>query len=320
MPNWSRSRISITLPPFCDDYQWHYQRQIRWEIFRNLRDYIDDLDLRAVQTGPYEDNFNPFQILRPRPADADWYDWNCHNWGTKWDLCHGHGEIIGRPGEPKTIIIEGNTAWSPPDELIEYLSDELGFEVEALHISQENGTWGDHDCGNSGIRELNYLNIDEDDSEDPLALEIKSWETTDEEKLCEILQSYALFGVGSPNAFHHYRFSGEILDGQWIYEEIDCMIDDAIENYLKWKDNHNEQADIIKQLRFTVLELYEKKLETGQINEGTYLKEVNELKDLDATGLSNLAVVVVDRERTVATQMTRYYNHKPEPQLVQFYN
>jgi hypothetical protein len=61
-------------------------------------------------------------------------------------------------------------------------------------------------------------------------------------------------------------------------------------------------------------------LEGGQINEGTYLKEVNELKDLDATGLSNLAVVVVDRERTVATQMTRYYNHKPEPQLVQFYN
>lgn len=71
-----------------------------------------------------------FYHLRPRPTDQDdnWYDWNCQNWGTKWDMT-----IIDFNREDDyTVWVSFESAWSPPIALYEFLVDE-GWEVEAYY-------------------------------------------------------------------------------------------------------------------------------------------------------------------------------------------
>jgi hypothetical protein len=53
----------------------------------------------------------------PRPANQDqnWYDWNCSNWGTKWDVCDC--EILDN--SDTYVKLQFCTAWSPP---LEWLS------------------------------------------------------------------------------------------------------------------------------------------------------------------------------------------------------
>lgn len=51
--------------------------------------------------------------MRPRPGaqDENWYDWNCTNWGTKWDVSD---VFIGDDSDEDLITISFDTAWAPP--------------------------------------------------------------------------------------------------------------------------------------------------------------------------------------------------------------
>jgi hypothetical protein len=53
--------------------------------------------------------------MRPMPEDQrdNWYDWNCTNWGTKWDV---NEVFIGDDAEEDSITISFDTAWGPPIE------------------------------------------------------------------------------------------------------------------------------------------------------------------------------------------------------------
>lgn len=71
----------------------------------------------------------------------DWYDWNCNNWGTKWDF---NLENIDRP-DPNTVTAAFDTAWAPPTRAYEQLM-ELGFEIEAMYYEPGMafvGKWAD---------------------------------------------------------------------------------------------------------------------------------------------------------------------------------
>ena len=64
---------------------------------------------------------NPFTFngVLPRPKEmeqAGWYEWDCMNWGTKWDLCNGKGDEVKLEMEPGTgsVTFSFDTAWSPP--------------------------------------------------------------------------------------------------------------------------------------------------------------------------------------------------------------
>lgn len=72
-----------------------------------------------------------FTHLCPNPAGKDaegWYDWNCNNWGTKWDA----NIIDWDRSSDDEMIVYFETAWSPPIALYEYLTEQ-GWEVEALY-------------------------------------------------------------------------------------------------------------------------------------------------------------------------------------------
>jgi hypothetical protein len=72
----------------------------------------------------------PFNHLCPRPADQEenWYDWNCSNWGTKWDA----SIIDWCRDSDNELTIYCDTAWSPPIALYEYLTEQ-GWEVTAYY-------------------------------------------------------------------------------------------------------------------------------------------------------------------------------------------
>ena len=53
----------------------------------------------------------------PRPEDADWYEWCCENWGTKWDI----GDVV-IGSEDSEFSCYFSTAWSPPVAAFEQIS------------------------------------------------------------------------------------------------------------------------------------------------------------------------------------------------------
>jgi hypothetical protein len=78
-----------------------------------------------------------FQSILARPPDkeADWYDWNITNWGTKWDACDVEFRDLGRD-----IYYSYSTAWSPAWPVIEALAQDHNLRI-VHHFEEEQG-WG----------------------------------------------------------------------------------------------------------------------------------------------------------------------------------
>lgn len=83
--------------------------------------YFGDTDKGAEMAKLYEEN-------KKKYGYSHWYDWQVGNWGTKWDICDIHEMDIGEDG----IHISFNTAWSPPIEAYDRLT-ELGYEIDAQY-------------------------------------------------------------------------------------------------------------------------------------------------------------------------------------------
>ena len=66
---------------------------------------------------------------------ADWYTWANLNWGTKWSM-----DVVSytydMEREPEAIYISGNTAWSPPIELLEKISQKFGVKVSISYVEE----------------------------------------------------------------------------------------------------------------------------------------------------------------------------------------
>ena len=50
----------------------------------------------------------------------NWYDWQTHNWGTKWDV----REFITETETESSVCLSFDTAWSPPITFYEKLSED----------------------------------------------------------------------------------------------------------------------------------------------------------------------------------------------------
>ncbi len=76
-------------------------------------------------------------IPRPESEEANWYDWNVSNWGTKWDANDAHLSI-GADGE---LDYSFSTAWSPPLHVLKKLSNLFPTVPMNYHFREEQG-WG----------------------------------------------------------------------------------------------------------------------------------------------------------------------------------
>lgn len=71
----------------------------------------------------YEKLANKFNNNLKEHGAANWYDWNCEKWGTKWNLDSGTGsEFEDRENGLAVVKYDFDTAWSPPDVVIKELA------------------------------------------------------------------------------------------------------------------------------------------------------------------------------------------------------
>lgn len=98
---------------------------------------------------------------------ADWYEWCCRYWGTKWNACQTYWE--GR-------CLSFQTAWSAPHPILEALSKKYG--VAFTH------QWADEDIGNN-CGECWYDGeggyIEEDIGEDTRRFALGVWDYDEDE-------------------------------------------------------------------------------------------------------------------------------------------
>lgn len=73
----------------------------------------------------------------------DWYTWNVNNWGTKWGAYEGKMHLV----EKNELHFEFQTAWAPPEPIIEKL-EQLGFEVNGFW--KDEGDYEPHEIGHGG--------------------------------------------------------------------------------------------------------------------------------------------------------------------------
>jgi hypothetical protein len=101
-------------------------------------------------------------VPMPESEKDNWYDWNCANWGTKWDACdvkidtdEDQGWVMDDP-EHVTISYAFDSAWSPPENwfvklaeqwpdlnlMLNYVELGMGFTGQMIHkADDDDGTW-----------------------------------------------------------------------------------------------------------------------------------------------------------------------------------
>lgn len=116
--------------------------------------------------------------------DERWYDWNCENWGCKWDIGGFYQDSfpIDYHGEDRSNIkrsynyelnLNFDTAWSPPIGVYNALVNQ-GYYVVANYIEGGSGYCGEYDNGSDTEYSFN-------DSDVPLKFkeQIQQWRAED---------------------------------------------------------------------------------------------------------------------------------------------
>lgn len=131
MPNWCANDLTIKGKP------------------KMLNKLLKTIETTASEVSEARDttmfDFNKI-IPRPESENDNWYNWNTSNWGTKWNACdvgfitdgdwsETYDESSWESGE---LIIQFNTAWSPPVPVIEALSKQFP-SVKITHKFTEEG-------------------------------------------------------------------------------------------------------------------------------------------------------------------------------------
>ena len=85
----------------------------------------EEIDGKRVKRLPTEEE----QKLLAEAGAANWYDWSCQNWGTKWNSYSGTWQYEDGADQAKLTF---DTAWSTPDPIFEAIA--LRPEAEGLTI------------------------------------------------------------------------------------------------------------------------------------------------------------------------------------------
>jgi hypothetical protein len=141
MPNWVTNTLTIE----CDN------KELLAEVGARLRAPIPS------HKGHAEDapQFSFWNIIKPEDsildeyfaqADAtqlnnrnNWYNWNNRNWGCKWDARVHFAEMVDG-----NLVYEFDTAWAPPVQVIETLSENYPDLEITIRYVEEQGWGGEH--------------------------------------------------------------------------------------------------------------------------------------------------------------------------------
>jgi hypothetical protein len=110
----------------------------------------------------------------------NWYNWNLHNWGCKWDASGSYIELK----EPGKLVYGFETPWSPPEKVITTLSELYPSLKIHVRFIEEQGWGGEVELHNGTLTQLKEWDIPESHEEDAQAFgECRQCEARDEEYL-----------------------------------------------------------------------------------------------------------------------------------------
>jgi hypothetical protein len=169
MPNWCDNRASFT---------------------HKDKEKIDLIERELMK----KDNCQLFNALIPRPADQEenWYEWNCDNWGCKWDATI----IDWQRDDDNTLTVYMETAWAPPLKFYYSLLEEY-YHIDAVYYEPGMGYCGWFDNGND-----NYYEYDLGDKESIEALPEEILEFTN------LLEEHENF-IAEEREVYEYNLDGE---------------------------------------------------------------------------------------------------------------
>jgi len=88
---------------------------------KDLDDFVSKMGGEDEDGDVREFSFNAL-VPRPKTESTNWYDWNCNNWGTKWDASEPSVYISD---EDFKVDITFDTAWSPPIEWLQKVAPQF---------------------------------------------------------------------------------------------------------------------------------------------------------------------------------------------------
>lgn len=161
MPNWCQNRVRIQGTPeqiravrehmSCEhplktmawfdlsDFQKKFEYDNDYDKFVEARHNAEPIPFSLNSIVPQPENIFKGNIGEKERAQCrlegrpNWYDWNCANWGTKWDVDAEISEI-----SDSEIEISFDSAWAPPIKVIEALADHFP-DLEITYVYAELG-------------------------------------------------------------------------------------------------------------------------------------------------------------------------------------
>lgn len=123
MPNWVRTKVII--------------KDITDEEFKGLVEKYctnDTLDFTKILPPPDDIYMGPLGPEELRKYGAkNWYDWQCDNWGTKWNACDGY---IGEDEH----AFEFQTAWSVALPVLLQFAQDIKRAMDIKYADEDYGS------------------------------------------------------------------------------------------------------------------------------------------------------------------------------------
>jgi len=241
MPNICENKLEITttnknlvrwIQNFCEKGEIEYNEYVSQKPPTGLFQYIAPMptELEGTTKGSHPPKWqtNSSEALIDAYGADNWYDWQCKNWGTKWDVyCDDiKSWYVDHRGSEYFVYLVFDTAWGPPTEAIKRLKMSYAAQISFLRILYVaegdfcgiyNGLTGEH------IEDTEFV----DDPEMP-RLTAKYQENED-----------------------------PVWDYGWIQEEVEDRVNEVAEYHnerLKEVDNEQRGPDVQVRTRFTETE------------------------------------------------------------------
>ena len=197
-------------------------------------------------------------------------------WGTKWDFGGDVSVVI----DDEKIVIEGDTAWSPPKKWVDFI--ETNYDVHSIQLLfKESG------MGFGGV----YQTADgETDISFDWSGQLDDSVLNDIHQKCVVDLPRARASSRTPEFSLALLMMARITEifvkdlreeiGDYYEEDVyDFFIPDylAMQEYERWEDDVKDEFVSRLKEKMERLEELELALESGEINEGKYLEECNKL-------------------------------------------
>ena len=150
MPNICENKLEIIttnknlvrwIQNFCEKGEIEYNEYVSQKpptgLFQYMAPMPSELEGTTKGSHPPKWQTNSSEALIDAYGADNWYDWQCKNWGTKWDVyCNNikYWDVKKEWKGPYHITLHFDTAWGPPTEAIKRLKMSYAAQISFLRI------------------------------------------------------------------------------------------------------------------------------------------------------------------------------------------